>query len=70
MVKMILEVMMQRSNDKALEQEIRARKAILLDNISRLQKELEMDLREYEVLNERLIELYEMREVARATDSV
>jgi len=61
---------MQRSNDKALEQEIRARKAILLDNISRLQKELEMDLREYEVLNERLIELYEMREVARATDSV
>ena len=61
---------MQRSNDKALEQEIRARKAILLDNIGRLQKELEMDLREFEILNEKLIEIYEMREVARATDSV
>jgi chemotaxis regulatin CheY-phosphate phosphatase CheZ len=49
------------SNDKLLEQQIRARKAILLDNIGRLQRELQEDLKEFEALNERLIEIYKMR---------
>lgn len=70
MLKIMMEVMMLHSNDKLLEQEIRARKAILLDNIGRLQKDLEMDLREFEILNEKLIEIYEMREVTREATSV